>query len=358
MVVACSGGRDSVVLAHATATLLGARRVVLGHVDHGVRAGSALDARFVEALAKELGSAYVGVRVAPRSDAEAELRRVRYEALEQIRLEQEASLVLTAHTEDDQAETVLLQLIRSTELRGLTGIARRVGCVVRPLLDVPRSEIATYADRYRLEWREDPSNLEPRYLRNRIRKELLPLLERRYRPRITGRLARMVRTEKERSAVVAGVRVESTTKSPPPSDAVAASLVDWTGGTPPDGRARAAFDAAELRQPAVRRVRPGDRIQPFGMTGRTKVTEVLRAAGIPAHLRRDVLVLVDAEDRVVWVPGVLRSAAAPIQPETTRAWLFELRETSVLQATESQVTLEAGEEGAGETPSLQTRNDS
>jgi tRNA(Ile)-lysidine synthetase-like protein len=344
VLVACSGGRDSVVLAHATVELLGARRVVLGHVDHGTRASSADDARFVEEVASALGAAVLVDAVSPQSDAEAELRRVRYAALSDQRVRAGAELVMTAHTQDDQAETVMMQLLRSTELAALTGIARHRDRILRPLLDVPRAEIAAYAVAHRLAFREDPTNVEPRYLRNRIRKELLPLIERRYRARFGERSAEMVRTE----SPPPGAQSWKDVQAPVPSlGEISMVCIPWSGGPMPDGVHRAAFDAEALLRPSIRKFRPGDKIQPYGMKGRTKVAEVLRTAGVPPEVRTQALLVVDDADRVVWVPGVVRSADAPVLAGTKRVWIFELRDH----------TLETGGEGPGQTRENDTRKD-
>ncbi len=355
VLVACSGGRDSVVLAHACTELLGARRVILGHVDHRVRPGSAEDAGFVAALAQQLGATSLVDVVSPASDAEAELRRVRYEALESQRARAQAVLIATAHTADDQAETLMLQLLRNTALDALCGIQRRRDRILRPMLDVPRVEVGLYAASRGLRWREDPSNLEPRYLRNRIRKELLPLIERRYRSGFAARLARM-RTAPSSVQISEDVLLRST---PPASEGgwegpvISMRSAAWTGGAIADGVAQAMFDADALPHPAIRNLRPGDRIQPFGMKGRTKVAEVLRAAGVPQESRAQTLLVVDEGDRVVWVPGVLRSADAPIVSETQRVWVFDVRDNAVLQAAERRVTLEVAGKGPGKTPPIE-----
>jgi len=99
--------------------------------------------------------------------------------------------VLLGHTEDDQVETICLHLLRGTGIRGLVGMAPRRGIWVRPLLSVGRSELRSYLQRRGLEWREDPTNLDPRFLRNRIRTRLLPFLKTEVRPGSSAALLRM-----------------------------------------------------------------------------------------------------------------------------------------------------------------------
>ncbi|MCB9654573.1 MAG: tRNA lysidine(34) synthetase TilS [Deltaproteobacteria bacterium] len=381
VLVACSGGLDSVVLAHATVKRLGASRVILGHVDHGVRPASHEDAAFVEAFARQLGAGFVSARLSPPSDAEAVLRTLRYQTLEGWRSALGARLILTAHTLEDQAETVLLGLIRTTSVRALRGMPVSRGAILRPLLRVPRREIRRYAARVRLVWREDPSNLEPRYLRNRIRKELLPLLERRYRAGITERLAQMTQNNIDVGAQSEGVLDQSAaSKAPavgnpdtqaqgsrahPPfrsTEDLALHIVRsaWPTdrGRIPDGRDSAVFDAAVLIEPVVRRVQPGDRIRPFGMTGRRKLKEVLREAGILRHARADTMVVAGPDGEVLWVPGVVRSGYAPVGPETRDVWVFTVGKRSELQGDSSRVTLaDSGRDGRGESTPLPHQTD-
>lgn len=330
VLIACSGGVDSVCLAHAASTLLGARRVVLGHVDHRVRPGSGEDASLVRALGDALGSEVSCSVLEPGPDDEARLRRARYLALEEARQRCSAALVLTAHTRDDQAETVLLGLVRRTRLAGLIGIAPRRGTVVRPWLGVPRGAILAYAARHRLAWREDPTNPEPRYLRNRIRKELLPLLERRYRPGITARLGRLAEEARARDDRAPAAVARAALNSAPPRrvevwverTSIRVERRPWVDAPLPDGKRGAVFDAALLAMPVIRPVRSGDRIQPFGMEGHRKLQDVLVDAKVPRDARTWVWVVAGEGAEVHWVPGIVRSAAAPVGSQTREVWIF------------------------------------
>ncbi len=177
VVVALSGGLDSCVLLHLLRFSLPdlGLSVMAAHFDHRMRRDSGADARWVRGLAGAwrvplmIGEADRPVR------NETEARRLRYTFLEQVRAEEEASLVLTAHHAEDQIETVLFRVLRGTGVRGLAGIpARREPGVARPLLREPREELAAYARRHRIPSRLDPTNEDLGYARNRIRGELLP----------------------------------------------------------------------------------------------------------------------------------------------------------------------------------------
>lgn len=183
--VACSGGRDSVVLLDvlvATAGAHGGRLRVLT-VDHGVREGSDADAAFVEALATSHGLPCRVVRVETAPD-EASMRAARHTAYADA-----PGWVATGHHQGDQAETVLLQLMRGAGAAGRAGMAWSGDGRVRPLLDTPPDALEAYARARGLLWREDPTNADARYLRNRVRHEVLPLLES-LRPGATATLAR------------------------------------------------------------------------------------------------------------------------------------------------------------------------
>ena len=207
VVVACSGGGDSVALA---ALLCEIEREAdwsvagLLHVNHGLRGASADgDEAFCRQLARELGVpiAVEHVDVAGRARAErisieTAGHRVRYELFERVVRQGTADLVATGHTRDDQAETFLMRLVRGAGSAGLAGIRSRIGSVVRPLLDVRRSELREYLRLRGLSHREDPTNRDERILRNRVRHRLIPFLAEHFSPAIVDVLAR--------SAAIAG----------------------------------------------------------------------------------------------------------------------------------------------------------
>ena len=201
VIAAVSGGADSVVLLHA---LHGLRaklnmELVAAHLDHGLRGEEGReDAAFVKGYAASLGLPCVAERVdvaayCRKNGCSIELgaREVRYGFLRRVLLDQDADSVATGHTADDQAETVLMRLLRGSGSSGLSAIRPvRDGWVIRPLLDVTADEIATYARKHGLSCRTDRTNADQDVLRNRIRRHLVPLLQREYNPRIVQGLAR------------------------------------------------------------------------------------------------------------------------------------------------------------------------
>lgn len=217
VIVGVSGGADSVCLLHLLADLAQPWHLALhvAHLDHNVRPDSAEDAVFVRALADGLGLPFHTRRLASKqideadNNLEAGLRQLRYAFFADVA----GSLagrsdcrsvpqptIAVAHNADDQAETILMHVLRGSGLTGLAGM-RPVSRLpnptgpeplrlVRPLLDVPRTQILQYLDDHEISWREDPSNREMRFARNWLRHQILPELRKLY-PSLTQTLARL-----------------------------------------------------------------------------------------------------------------------------------------------------------------------
>ena len=180
VVVALSGGLDSVVLLHLFRFALAEPPLSLtaAHVDHGMRADSAADARWVAELCDAWGVPVRACRLDPAPASEAEARLRRYAFLEATRRAVGARWLVTAHHADDQAETVLFRILRGTGLAGLRGVReRRPPWVWRPLLRFTREELSAHAAAHGLTWREDPTNRSSSYARNVLRGRILPDVE-------------------------------------------------------------------------------------------------------------------------------------------------------------------------------------
>jgi tRNA(Ile)-lysidine synthase len=178
VVVGCSGGADSLALL-ALAVDAGLAPIAV-HVDHGLRPGSDREAAVVADAAARLGARFDArrVKVAEGANLEARARAARYDALEAARVEHSATAVLVGHTADDQAETVVLNLLRGSGSAGLAGMPVRRGHVVRPLLGSRRTDVRAECARRGLVPVDDPSNDDLAFRRNWVRHEVLPLLER------------------------------------------------------------------------------------------------------------------------------------------------------------------------------------
>jgi tRNA(Ile)-lysidine synthase len=212
VLVAASGGIDSSVLAHALASVARMRGVslVVGHVNHGLRgAASDADAAAVHRLADRLGAPFEAATADPRPlrtggssrdrpTLQEAARTLRYEALRAMAARRGAERIVTAHNADDQAETVMMRLMRGTGPDGLGGIPERSpdGVLARPLLRVSRAEIATYAEFHGVEWREDATNADSDYTRNRLRNHWLPELAREFNPRLLRVLADLAEAQR------------------------------------------------------------------------------------------------------------------------------------------------------------------
>ena len=196
---ALSGGADSVALLHALAASARERGLPLhaAHLDHRLRSDSGDDAAFCRELCERLGVPLVtaGADVAGRAAREGlgleEAARLERRAfLRRVQRQAGASAVALAHTRDDQAETVLMRVLRGSGRSGLAAMRARTRHFIRPLLDVSRADVLDYLAAHGLAWREDPSNRDLRFTRNRVRHELLPYLERHFNPRLRETLAR------------------------------------------------------------------------------------------------------------------------------------------------------------------------
>ena len=188
IVLAVSGGPDSTALLHGAAALAPDHgwRLIVAHLDHGLRSTSADEAAAVAAIAAGMGLPAEIRRVDVAALASTEHRsledagrQARYRFLEEVAAGLgPGALIATAHTADDVAETILLRLARGSGLRGLRGIPARRGRIVRPLLGVRRSVLRSALDSAGITYAVDPSNADVAHARNRVRAELLPALER------------------------------------------------------------------------------------------------------------------------------------------------------------------------------------
>ncbi len=421
VVVGVSGGMDSIVLLHALVRQ--ECSVQAAHVNYGMR-GKEADAD--EALVSEICEKWhvplvvhrVEPGAVPSSSRQAWARHVRYAFFERVAREAGITQVAVAHHANDQAETVLLNLLRGTGLPGLGGMRpsrtlQKSSAVhlVRPLLGYSKKQLQGYAAAHNLAWREDASNADLRYRRAEVRKVVLPQLRRIHGDEVVAQLVDIAadaqsvldgwentrRALFEAAARKDGLAIDEIRglgphwqgrlildalahflPAAPCTAAVAAQLVALMGaqvgrrvsfgaGTVwrerdqlrfvpaarqqdatvkrlyagdsvhfPGGDVRASevqpapvdvresdhtcwVDAESISLPlTVRPWQPGDRMQPLGMSGRKKVSDLLTDAHWPASERKHALV-VCTQDEVVWVPGVRLSERVKIRQETRHA---------------------------------------
>jgi tRNA(Ile)-lysidine synthase len=215
IVLAVSGGPDSMALLHLAAKWRGKRKgnrqqggsqkgghgLLAVTIDHGLRAASAREARQVKRAASVLGVPHRTLRwtsAKPKTGIQAAAREARYRLMMQAAAKAGAAVIFTAHTRDDQAETLLMRMARGSGLAGLAGMARQTWrgdvAIARPLLDIDKARLIATLQRAGIGWAEDDSNADPRFTRVRWR-GLMPLLARegldsRNLGRLAGRLAR------------------------------------------------------------------------------------------------------------------------------------------------------------------------
>ena len=250
LVAAVSGGADSLCMLGILLALqerghsLAPQAIVVAHLDHGLRgAESERDAEWVAAFAADLGLAYMVERAdvaavarEQRRSLEDAARRVRYAFLRRVAHDTAADRICTGHTLDDQAETLVLHWLRGSGLTGLTGMRPLTGDLARPLLDLSHADALAYCAERGWQPREDPTNADRRFLRNRVRHELLPLLET-YNPQLRETLARNARLLAEDDRYL-----ESQTDTA------------WDGAVQEASQGRISIDLDELRAmpPALR----------------------------------------------------------------------------------------------------------
>lgn len=208
--VGVSGGSDSVALACLLCELqesLGFRVAGIAHVNHGLRPTAGRDEAFCLAFAARHQLDCVveradvtGYAASQRLSVEDAARRLRYDVLERTAQQMAADRIAVGHTSDDQAETVLLKLIRGAGAVGASGIYPRRGRIVRPLLDVERSELRAYLRGRGETWVEDETNDDLENPRNRIRHLVIPELERAYGGRVRRSIARTAALVREDGA--------------------------------------------------------------------------------------------------------------------------------------------------------------
>jgi len=210
ILIGVSGGADSIALLHALATLPKSSSFIVhhssfslsvAHLNHGIRAEAADDARFVEDVCRKSRIPFYtatadipGISAATGTSLEMAARDARYKFFADTAADIGAAAVATAHTQDDQAETLLLKLCRGAGSAGLDGIAAKTEInglmVIRPMLSVSRAEVENFLNENRISRVEDATNADKKFKRNRIRHDILPRLKQHLNPRIKEALAR------------------------------------------------------------------------------------------------------------------------------------------------------------------------
>lgn len=200
-IAAVSGGVDSVVLLDVLNDDPGVELVV-AHLDHGIREDSVKDRQFVQVLAQKYGLPfeYGEGQLGPNA-SEAAARQARYAFLEKVRADHGAEAIVTAHHQDDALETAIINMLRGTRRKGLDAL-KSSDRLKRPLLRMTKKEIIRYAQSHDLEWREDSTNQDEAYLRNYIRRKLLPRFSESDKRKLLGIINQSKRTNDRLDALL------------------------------------------------------------------------------------------------------------------------------------------------------------
>jgi len=285
LVAMLSGGRDSVCMLDLAVRARGPAAVAALHVDYGLREEAAEDERFCAGLCDSLGVELAverPVRPEGAGNLQAWARDTRYAAAARLALARGATIV-TGHTADDQVETILYRLASSPSRRALLGMRPHDGKLARPLLGTTREEVTEYCERHGLRWREDRSNADPAFARNRIRHGLLPELSRVHPAAAANvlRTAELLRDEAEVLDALVDAELDGAgtaprgrielerlaALSPALRRLVVQRLADRAAGRPVPGAARHAEEVAGLRRTGVARLDLGGGVRAVAERG-------------------------------------------------------------------------------------------
>lgn len=195
-----SGGSDSMALLSLFYQEIKASRIVVVYVNHGLRPEEAQkESDYLREFCGKIGVFFISTEVAVKKHAslnrqsiEEAARFLRYRAFHKLAKENSCEIIAVAHTADDQVENFFIRLIRGAGVRGIKGMSSLSGKIFRPLLDFQKKELQHYLIEKRIRWFEDSSNCDLRFLRNRVRLELLPLLEEKFSPAISTHVLQLM----------------------------------------------------------------------------------------------------------------------------------------------------------------------
>ncbi len=381
LIVACSGGADSLALAHATcahAKNKGLDIPLLLYINHGLREEAQSEGAHIAKLAERFGADFEErvVQVSRKGSLEARARDARYAALESACANHKAAWVLLGHTSSDQVETVLMRIFRGTGIPGLAGMPQERGPFARPFLAFSRRDTEAYCQTHKLPFVEDEMNRDQRFTRVRVRHHWLPAL-RKENPQLENAILRLSESARDHREILdwaalsflnqqangQGLLVGEAWGCVPDSIAIRAlalfaeargrkdlqsvhlkSLLALTRGSAdgtkecslPGGAAIRQYDTLylpslteehssieiEVPQGYERRTwQPGDRIRPERLKGRSKkLSDLFAEAKIPRHQRLSAVVVVSVDTGdIVWAQYLGASWQAPVQIFTKRA---------------------------------------
>jgi len=306
VLIGISGGPDSVFLTVMLKRVehLYKIKIFACHIDHQLRKNSWKDAQFVKRFCDSSAVPVEIKKIKLKKFTEENARDMRYKIFCEVAKKFRCNKIATAHTLNDNAETVLMWFARGCGARGLKGIPPVRGKIIRPVLCVSKKEIISYLKRNKIKYRTDSTNFSKKFTRNKIRLNIIPQLE-----KINPKTVRHIF---ELSEKLRGSRVDIKEKKCYNNFLLKEKTVF--------------FDAAkiDIKKIKIRKWRFGDRMIPFGMDNPKKLQDVFTDAKIPKDIRKKIPVVCE-DNKIIWVAGVKRSDAAKITGESKEILKMELK---------------------------------
>jgi len=308
ILIGLSGGPDSVFLAHILLHLKNLYKIGIFacHIDHGYRKASWKDADFVKKFCGQNGIPLTIEKIGLKKFTEEKARNLRYKIFTRAAKQFGCSKIATGHTLDDNAETVIMWLARGCGINGLKGIPPRRDEIIRPILCVSKKEILQYLKLHKIKYCVDETNYSNVFTRNKIRNKILPLIEE-INPRAVEHIFRL-------SRLVSNKKVDINCKKEYNEKKVfllKEPIVYFNA------------DEIDIRKLKVRNRRPGDKMAPFGMSGRRKLQDIFVDTKIPRGIRSKIP-LVFCGKKLIWAAGVKRSDDAKVSKSTKNILKLEI----------------------------------
>ncbi|HAM39397.1 MAG TPA: tRNA lysidine(34) synthetase TilS [Elusimicrobia bacterium] len=315
ILIAISGGPDSIFLLRILVQLRNLYRIKLYgcHIDHQYRKKSWKDALFVKNICKELSIPVAVEKIKLKRFSEEQARNIRYKIFEEIAGKFNCSKIATGHTLDDNAETVLMWIIRGCGLKGLSGIPPKRGRIIRPILCISKNEILNYLNSYKLRFCKDKTNLFTKFTRNKIRLNVLPRMEE-INPKVKKNIFVLSEILRNNYASKLSVgRVDTFKKK-------------YYNSVNYNFKEKTVFfdvDKLDIKKINKRNWKNGDKMVPFGMTKAKKLQDIFVDEKIPKEIRKKIPII-SVGNNIIWVAGVKRSNDAMITENTKRIMRLEL----------------------------------
>lgn len=322
MLVGLSGGPDSVFLTVTLKRIAQLYKIKLFacHIDHRFRKESRKDAEFVKIFCKKLNIPVKIKKIKLKKFSEEKARNLRYRIFENVAKRYKCNKVATAHTLNDNAETVLMWLARGCGLKGLKGIPPVRGKIIRPVLCVSKKEIISYLKKNKIKYRTDDTNFSEKFTRNKIRLNIIPKFEKinRRAVRHIFELSEKLREERAASGREAVPRCDISNRVDIKEKKCYNKLLLK--------EKTVFFDAAkiDIKKIKIRKWRFGDKIVPFGMDSPKKMQDVFTDGKIHRDLRKKIPVVCEGK-KIIWAAGVKRSDDAKLTRDTKEVIKMNLR---------------------------------